>query len=817
MRAVAAVTSAREGGWLVGCGGIAESGVHAGSHDDCSAAAIADRFARLVDRSPTSAAIRCGCGDAACAHCRAYQTCAFAKHQARRQPAQTACSIESYVGGVVYHPTIRGIVMRSGVGTQLWPDGRVYAGQWANHVYHGEGSLWRCLQDYRCGQSHAVYRGQWFRGRRHGHGCFRFRQVSRQDCLTWKVYDGEFQHDVFCGYGSLLVEDTTPEPPVARSELSPLELQTWTMSSCEGSFRCDMKTAFKELEHGRPDWIEKHPHAREELHLEELTEEDACTRNDVFCCYFGHSRNGHIQQAGVPMADLATAYFTLEGKDTHVLTGEGKMSFNNGGVYVGGLLDGLPHGAGELVQRRRRREDGDPEEYARYTGEWSQGERHGAGKYSVSNRVSYDGSWQDDRRHGHGEQVVPYHLQESYGYTRYRGEWHRDLKHGQGQAFRSGMSSVGDNAGLGAGVLLPRLTPAPSRATKEATEGCGPVILDETLLYVGKWREGVVRATDDEPAWIRHVAGEDPRGRYYFGALSLDGLRAGRMGYLYAASAEDDAGFRAAVAAGAPFVENQATLALPANHGEGAAFVKDPHLFKHTLYIGGWKHNVPCGTGIQHFPGCGVYYGQFNEGLRHGRGTWMTLDGCMTYRAAEGHEGSSFDNDQLHGVADVEDAAGVHRSVVYRHGMCQTWRPGLSEVKTVSRIVVLPVMQFYDPILALLAKPEATQPSSAAKSAVAARRLRSAGATHRGVEQIAAAETTADVTATSCVLVPRSGCPASLAGDPPVVDVRATANVCGGISSGGLFPKTPRRFTDFSSRRKTPMCSAKASIASVQQ
>merc|ERR1719174_576819 len=61
----------------------------------------------------------------------------------------TACKMQRpqewvrfYDGGYMEHPYMRGLYMRQGYGIQRWATGQVYVGNWKNHVYEGEGTLW---------------------------------------------------------------------------------------------------------------------------------------------------------------------------------------------------------------------------------------------------------------------------------------------------------------------------------------------------------------------------------------------------------------------------------------------------------------------------------------------------------------------------------------------------------------------------------------------------------------------------------------------------------------------------------------------------
>ena len=63
--------------------------------------------------------------------------------------------------------------------------------------------------------------------------------------------------------------------------------------------------------------------------------------------------------------------------------------------YFGEILNGQPHGEGEMTWADGRK----------YEGEWKRGKRHGTGKYTYSRESTgdnYSGDWLDDKRSGFG-------------------------------------------------------------------------------------------------------------------------------------------------------------------------------------------------------------------------------------------------------------------------------------------------------------------------------------------------------------------------------------------------------------------------------
>ena len=74
-------------------------------------------------------------------------------------------------------------------------------------------------------------------------------------------------------------------------------------------------------------------------------------------------------------------------------TGYGTKEYENGAVYVGDLVDGVPHGKGEA-----RYPSGDV-----YVGDIVYGVRDGYGEYTWADGEKYVGEWKDGKRHGNGK------------------------------------------------------------------------------------------------------------------------------------------------------------------------------------------------------------------------------------------------------------------------------------------------------------------------------------------------------------------------------------------------------------------------------
>eukprot|EP00588_Corethron_pennatum_P027964 CAMPEP_0194334358 /NCGR_PEP_ID=MMETSP0171-20130528/65855_1 /TAXON_ID=218684 /ORGANISM="Corethron pennatum, Strain L29A3" /LENGTH=232 /DNA_ID=CAMNT_0039096971 /DNA_START=70 /DNA_END=768 /DNA_ORIENTATION=+ len=75
----------------------------------------------------------------------------------------------------------------------------------------------------------------------------------------------------------------------------------------------------------------------------------------------------------------------------------GRVTYSNGNVYVGDLLDGRPHGVGRMEYFS---DSDDTAIY--YEGTWAQGKHEGRGKKKYVDDNWYEGEWMDGMMHGRG-------------------------------------------------------------------------------------------------------------------------------------------------------------------------------------------------------------------------------------------------------------------------------------------------------------------------------------------------------------------------------------------------------------------------------
>jgi hypothetical protein len=195
------------------------------------------------------------------------------------------------------------------------------------------------------------------------------------------------------------------------------------------------------------------------------------------------------------------------------------------------------------------------------------------------------------------------------------------------------------------------------------------------LLYFSGWFE-----QDNMPkqrrSWLHLVNPSDGvyTGNFYYGQITENGTREGE-GTLYSAEAGDDANFMDCVMSGKPYTKER--LVCEACRSKDPSMLcllhkeLDMHHLKYLVYDGQWHQNLPHGVGVQFYPDVsnrvgGVYYGDFKQGSRHGRGTWQVRDKSFTYMPLPKKKRvHNWKDDMMHGVANVEDSKYVHDNVVY--------------------------------------------------------------------------------------------------------------------------------------------------------
>lgn len=155
--------------------------------------------------------------------------------------------------------------------------------------------------------------------------------------------------------------------------------------------------------------------------------------------------------APVPTADLPTESITLKVGDTTfsgrfrkdasgtTLSGEGRVSWDNGNLYLGPLVQGKAQGRGTMNWASGDRYEGDWQDDLphgrgvlnhangdRYEGEFVRGEATGRGRISFANGSVYEGEVRNSLPEGRGSYRWP-------NGDRFEGQWQAGKKQGQGR------------------------------------------------------------------------------------------------------------------------------------------------------------------------------------------------------------------------------------------------------------------------------------------------------------------------------------------------------------------------------------------------
>jgi hypothetical protein len=320
-----------------------------------------------------------------------------------------------------------------------------------------------------------------------------------------------------------------------------------------------------------------------------------------------------------------------------------------------------------------------------YRGEWRKGKRNGKGiqvnqkKVALENGyLAYKGNWQDDMRHGRGEVVFSTGSGAEAQKMLHEGSFHRGRREGKCDLY----FLVSDKKKLGKLVrALPTMTYSEDKYVNNQTVSSAiqSGTSSDDVYYKLFYFSGVFendRMPKNKKCWLHLVNPSEGvmTGYFYYGMVTEDGTRQGD-GTLYASQAGDDDFFMECVRAARPYVkESQACDAFRLQDPgllRCPTEVPDMNHLKYLLYDGEWHQNLPHGVGVQFYPEVsknvgGVYYGDFKNGLRHGRGTWEVRDRSFVYRPLRKQRAvDNWKDDLMHGIANVEDSKYHHDNVVY--------------------------------------------------------------------------------------------------------------------------------------------------------
>lgn len=263
-------------------------------------------------------------------------------------------------------------------------DGSTYRGQLFKGRRHGEGTLEKPSGDF--------YIGQWRFGMRNGTG----KEVV--DGLT--MYDGEWKDDMRHGQGTGLDTSTESDAHTPGANETCLEVtgedaeaSKVSRSICRAAADC----------YYAGQWERGKRHGAGKRFVNGAIVYDGEWEEDI-----QHGK-GRLFEGG---KELYNGRWELGQKH-----GRGVETLDDGSWYEGMFANGLRDGKGIWQVA-----DGSES----YEGEWRRGQRHGQGK-AKENQEEYDGGFQNGDKHGYGV------LTAGDG-SSYEGNWERGRRHGRGKA-----------------------------------------------------------------------------------------------------------------------------------------------------------------------------------------------------------------------------------------------------------------------------------------------------------------------------------------------------------------------------------------------
>lgn len=368
----------------------------------------------------------------------------------------------------------------------------------------------------------------------------------------------------------------------------------------------------------------------------------------------------------------------IPGDTLHIRNGT--AIYGNGDYsYYGSFKCGWPDGNGTLKLYETGVTDA---VVAEYVGDFKMGERDGKGIYDLVGSLKYDGQWKANKRCGQGTQNIDEKRRHEFNYKFYHGEWQDDLPHGKGVMTMwggdvyDGQFVKGRRHGHGVIKSKVRLPPEEQEnpeqhhgfvdrlwhhgaSSQQSQEANMSQDLKEEIVYNGLWKDDAIDATEEHPAWVFMLTEDQRTSHVYRGGLTPDGLRKG-SGTLYKGCARRS---------------EEVNKAFQSTSTPVSALTAETDK-KYRIYEGQWDKNVPHGEGNQYFKE-GNYEGQFNEGLRQGRGIWTSVPEKngeeitqFVYRPVGDPLKTNWDADMMHGVAIVEDRE-IHENVIYTNGRCK--------------------------------------------------------------------------------------------------------------------------------------------------
>lgn len=251
-----------------------------------------------------------------------------------------------------------------------------------------------------------------------------------------------------------------------------------------------------------------------------------------------------------------------------------------------------------------------------YTGDFSQGQRHGVGRIAYPDGSEYTGGWDRDQRHGVGVETKP-------GVDRYDGSFEAGQRSGQGRwvgangATYTGAWREGRPHGHGVEVRGDG-TRLEGPFVEGRLQGAGVQVLPDGTRFEGAFLQGERHGYGVETSPSGAVKKGDWSGGSYIGGCVSGDCVNGTGVYRYADGSRFEGSFRNGY-----------------KHGDGRTFDASGRLVREERFEGGASvgrcvaGNCIDGTGTFEMAAGGRYEGQFAQGAPHGQGTLTEASGTV--------------------------------------------------------------------------------------------------------------------------------------------------------------------------------------------
>ncbi|MDR0531380.1 MAG: hypothetical protein LBG83_04870 [Oscillospiraceae bacterium] len=482
-----------------------------------------------------------------------------------------------------YEGPIENGVPHGSNGKAIYPDGRVYIGDWRFGKRHGHGTI--TLEHV------SIITAPWQDDKTHGMAIIRFLTEGmenweyRVSCVNGKPHgEGIMKND---DGETKIVLQVDMDKSIRISQGESKDRRTEWVLTPDGELTITDRDVIEDV------------HRATRIHgLFHYTGAHPCLRDGTFSvkCDNGETE---ISKGNFSLPDLelfGSGEVTFAGpwgkQQWHGIFREGKLNgyaditYEDGRRYEGFFVDDDRHGWGKLI---------DSAGNLVYAGQWKNGRRHGRGSVTFSDKSTYVGQWKKGRFHGRGERIYA-------DQSKYEGEWRRGMAHGRGaMQYADGSSYVGQwKKGCYDGL-----------GTRTDTDG--------NVVYVGVWRydriygRGTCYRTDGTTAFIGESIDRIPHGR---------GAEFDEFEVVVYEGEYNNGHYNGHGTKWFPDEEKYVgQWKQGQRHGRGKM------IWTHGAYTGEWQNDKPHGRGTFESTDGWVYVGEWANGDAHGLGIRIEADG----------------------------------------------------------------------------------------------------------------------------------------------------------------------------------------------